>query len=316
MSREEKPQYAIPPSSEAAQAGAYSSGRTPSPSRYQIPGMRTPPSEVTPQPAGLPPIEGEPRGSQHHPASAGASIGEAASAAAAARPAPGRGRGEGGRRGRPGAPGVYHFNLPVKPIRADISIEHLEKLAAYYGLYGALLLAPGVAVLLLTLFTSIAAELVFGWALIVAGVLAGLQCVFVLGAPGAWGFLLLGLVHLGAGFLLISEPLHASIGITVVLTAWLLTQGLVKILQSVSVSSITAWPLALLSGFLSLALGFTVLALFPSQRLWLLGLLVGLDFAFTGLALMAVSLFASWATEMVSEAEEPLLAPQQGPQNV
>lgn len=37
---------------------------------------------------------------------------------------------------RSAPPGIYYFSIPVRPIRADISIEHLERLASYYGLYG------------------------------------------------------------------------------------------------------------------------------------------------------------------------------------
>lgn len=53
----------------------------------------------------------------------------------------GQGGGQGVGAARPshrGAPpGIYHFSIPVRPIRADISIDHLERLASYYGLYGA-----------------------------------------------------------------------------------------------------------------------------------------------------------------------------------
>lgn len=38
---------------------------------------------------------------------------------------------------RGAAPGIYNFSIPVRPIRADISIDHLERLSSYYGLYGA-----------------------------------------------------------------------------------------------------------------------------------------------------------------------------------
>jgi len=56
----------------------------------------------------------------------------------------------------------------------------------------------------------------------------------------------------------------------------------------------SSWPLVLLSGLGSIALAFTILALFPSSALWVLGLIVGLDFVATGLSLLSTSLLASW----------------------
>jgi uncharacterized membrane protein HdeD (DUF308 family) len=81
----------------------------------------------------------------------------------------------------------------------------------------------------------------------------------------------------------LNEPASGALLLTYVLGLLLLTSGLVRILFSYSHWREAGWVM-LLSGVFGVLAGVVVLTGFPKTTLWLLGLVLGIDLLFHGVA--------------------------------
>ena len=155
---------------------------------------------------------------------------------------------------------------------------------------GAILL-PGIA----TLATSI----LVGWVLIAGGVF-GLISVFQSGSssPGFWWNLLTAILCLIAGGMLLVNPIAGVLTLTVVLAAYLLATGVTKVMMAFHYRNVIpqAWLWVLFSALVDIALGFIIVAGLPGSAIWVIGLLVGINLLFTGVALL-VSAFYCWSQD-------------------
>jgi uncharacterized membrane protein HdeD (DUF308 family) len=71
--------------------------------------------------------------------------------------------------------------------------------------------------------------------------------------------------------------------------AFFLVTGLFQIVAPV-ISSLPDWGWHVLNGIITLLLGFLVLAQWPVSGLWVIGMFVGIDLVFYGIAWIALAL--------------------------
>jgi len=110
----------------------------------------------------------------------------------------------------------------------------------------------------------------------------------------AWrGFLLwtlIGLVYILAGALAIHDPLAAAAGLTLLLGAFLIAVGALRLWVWFQNRAQSGWQWIALSGVITLLIGLLIAAGWPANSLWILGLLLSLDLLFQGWALMLLGL--------------------------
>lgn len=109
------------------------------------------------------------------------------------------------------------------------------------------------------------------------------QC--ALRAPaGVWSHFLLALIALVCGVLLMVDPIRGAMDVTLLLGLFLLCDGTVQISFGCARQFHDhGWQM--LNGWINVGLGILVLASWPSDSFWVLGLLVGMDILFYGFAL-------------------------------
>lgn len=141
---------------------------------------------------------------------------------------------------------------------------------------------------------TLASVLFFGWLLVIGGVVV---VVHAFGAQRWGGFFLqlaAGLLYLVVGGLMVARPEAGAVGLTLLLSAFLMVQGAFR-----SVAAMTGhverrgWLLA--SGLITLLLGVMIWAEWPFSGLWVIGLFVGIDMIFYGWWLVALGLSARQA---------------------
>lgn len=110
----------------------------------------------------------------------------------------------------------------------------------------------------------------------------------------AWrGFLLwtlIGLAYILAGALAIYNPLAAAAGLTLLLGAFLIAVGALRLWIWFQNRAQPGWQWIALSGAITLLIGLLIAVGWPANSLWVLGLLLALDLLFEGWALMLVGL--------------------------
>jgi uncharacterized membrane protein HdeD (DUF308 family) len=129
-----------------------------------------------------------------------------------------------------------------------------------------------------------ASVLVVGAMMIVAGVVEIINAFQI----KSWGkflvWALLGLLYIVAGFVAFENPLLAAVVLTLILGASLVASGLVRIFLAFSMKRETPWIWVALSGVITLLLGLIILARWPVNSVYILGLFLGIDLIMAGAA--------------------------------
>ncbi len=158
-----------------------------------------------------------------------------------------------------------------------------------YLLLGIVLLIGGVIVLGDVTLASVISARVISWAILIVGIF---QVVHAFSAVGWKGFvldLLIGLLYIAAGYILLANPLGATIKLTLLLGIIWIVSGLFRIVLASVLWRQAGWSL-LISGIIAALAGGIILSEWPQSGLWVLGLCLGIDLIFHGFAWIGYSM--------------------------
>src|SRR5262245_4018669 len=179
-----------------------------------------------------------------------------------------------------------------------IDPETLKKFQTWFKIYGVVLIILGIASILLPVIASFATAIMVGW-LLVAGGIFGLISDFQAGtkAPGFWWNLITAALYLLAGIVLLVNPVAAVLTLTIILAAYLLATGIAKVVMAFHYKNVIpkAWLWVLFSALVDIVLGVIIVAGLPGTALWVIGLMVGINLLFTGVALLASAFYCQSA---------------------
>ena len=150
------------------------------------------------------------------------------------------------------------------------------------------LMILGVISLLLPAFASIAMELLFGWLILMGGLLQLFHTVQTRKATGFWYRLLCAVLYAGIGLLFIINPLRALTIFTILLAVFFIAEGVTRCIAGLQ-SSGSSKLFILLNGAVSILLGCFIWAQWPFDSLWIVGIIFGINMLFAGGSLLAVS---------------------------
>ncbi len=169
----------------------------------------------------------------------------------------------------------------------------IAKFGKWLIVYGAGLIVVGALAILLPGVATLAATILLGWLFVAAGAI-GVVAVFIAGgeAPGYVWKLLAALVALIAGALLLANPVAGAVTLTIILAAYLFALGVTKLMTALRYRQVVpnAWGLMLFTALVDIALGIVIVAGLARGAVWLLGLLMGIEFVFTGVALIVAGM--------------------------
>jgi uncharacterized membrane protein HdeD (DUF308 family) len=159
---------------------------------------------------------------------------------------------------------------------------------------GIVLLILGLLAVLAPAIASLAATVLFGWLLLISGVVGLIATFRARQVAGFWWSLLSAVIGIVAGLLLLAWPKPGVLSLTAVLIAFLLAEGIVTILYAFEHRSALSgrWGWMLASGVIDVCLGGLLFAGFPGTAVWALGLLLGINLLFGGWALILMALHA------------------------
>ena len=158
-----------------------------------------------------------------------------------------------------------------------------------YLLLGIVLVIGGVIVLGDVTVASVISALVISWAILIVGIF---QVVHAFSSTGWKGFvldLLVGLLYIAAGYILLANPLGATVKLTLILGIIWLVSGFFRIILA-GVLWRQAGLILLLSGIIGVLAGGIIISEWPQSGLWVLGLVLGIDLIFHGFAWIGYSM--------------------------
>jgi uncharacterized membrane protein HdeD (DUF308 family) len=117
-------------------------------------------------------------------------------------------------------------------------------------------------------------------------IIAGVAEVFSAFQIKSWGkflfWALLGLLYIVAGFVTFENPLFAAAILTLLLGASLVASGIVRIFLAFSMKRESPWIWVALSACITLLLGLIILAHWPVNSVYILGIFLGVDLIMAG----------------------------------
>ncbi len=173
------------------------------------------------------------------------------------------------------------------------SANGIETLRAKWGwivALGTVYLVAGLIALGSILMATVATVFVVGIMMMVAGVAEVINAFQV----KTWGkfllWLLLGALYIVAGFATFQNPLLAAAFLTLLLGVTLVASGVMRIVLAFCMKEGTPWIGVVLSGAVTLLLGFIILNHWPVSSLYILGLFLGIDLVFAGASWIGIGL--------------------------
>jgi uncharacterized membrane protein HdeD (DUF308 family) len=159
---------------------------------------------------------------------------------------------------------------------------------------GIILLVLGALAIIVPPVAGLAFTIFFGWLFLISGAAGLITTFWMRRAPGFWWSLLSALLGIVVGVVLIGWPVSGLLSLTLILAAFFLIEGGASIMFAFEhkreLSGRWGWMLA--SGIVDVILAGLILAGFPGTAAWALGLLVGINMIFGGMALIAMALHA------------------------
>jgi uncharacterized membrane protein HdeD (DUF308 family) len=159
---------------------------------------------------------------------------------------------------------------------------------------GIILFILGVLAIVVPPIATIAVEILIGWLLLVSGVVGLIATLRARSAPGFGWSLVSAILGIVAGIVLLGWPLSGALSLTMILTVFLVLEGVVSILYALEHKREISgrWGAMLFSGIVDLLLAGIIFAGLPGTAAWAIGLLVGINLVFGGSALIAMALHA------------------------
>ena len=159
---------------------------------------------------------------------------------------------------------------------------------------GIVLVVLGFLAIVIPPLATIGVTILLGWLFLFSGV-AGLITTFgARHAPGFWWSLLSAILGIAAGIVLLVWPVSGAVSLTFVLIAFFVIEGVLSIMYALEHKrDLTGqWGWMLVSGIVDLVLAVIIFAGLPASAAWAIGLLVGINMLFGGIALIAMAMHA------------------------
>ena len=166
--------------------------------------------------------------------------------------------------------------------------------STFFLVEGFVLVILGALAIFLTPFATIAVTIILGWIFFVSGIVGLVSTFGARRAPGFWWSLVSALIAIGVGIVLLAQPIAGALSLTLVLIVFFVVEGLASIMYALEHRRELSgrWEWMLISGIIDLLLAAIIFAGFPGTAAWALGLLVGINMIFGGMALVAIATHA------------------------
>ena len=189
------------------------------------------------------------------------------------------------------------MTITQSPDEAGIERAVRSAIHEHWALFlveGIVLLVLGVAAIMLPLLATITVTILIGWLFLISGGVGLATTIWMRQAPGFWWSLLSALVGIIAGILLLLWPLTGAVSLTLVLSAFFIVEGIASIMYAIEHRNQLSgrWGWMLVSGIVDLILAGIIIEGLPGTAAWALGLLVGINLVFGGVALIGMALAA------------------------
>jgi uncharacterized membrane protein HdeD (DUF308 family) len=183
--------------------------------------------------------------------------------------------------------------------------QEKKKLNRSYGLLallGVVLVIAGLVGLVYTGVATLTSMFLFGWLLLIGGVVGLAQAVQSRRSNYFWLAVIVAAINLAAGFVILRRPEASAEALTMFAALLFLTGGVFRLVGALVVRGAN-FGLALVQGAFGVLLGILILSSWPGSSLYVIGTFFSLALLFDGLSLVALGMGARRILGLVREDE-------------
>ena len=164
----------------------------------------------------------------------------------------------------------------------------------FYLIEGIVLVILGAAAVAVPAIATLSFTILIGWLFLISGVVGLFTTFRMRGVPGFWWSLFSAVLGIVVGGLLIANPITGAFSLTFLLIVLFIIEGVVSVMFALEHRQDLpgGWGWMLASGIIDLVLATIIFAGLPGSAIWALGLVVGFNLAFGGIALIMMALYA------------------------
>jgi uncharacterized membrane protein HdeD (DUF308 family) len=157
---------------------------------------------------------------------------------------------------------------------------------------GIVLIVLGATAVVIPPLATLATTIVLGWLLLVSGIMGLITTFWLRSSPGFWWSLASGVLGIVVGVMLLAAPVRGAVSLTFVLIAFFIIEGVVSIMFAFDHKRQLSgrWGWMAISGVVDIILAGLIYAGLPGTAAWAIGLLVGINLIFGGMALAIMAL--------------------------
>ncbi|MCM0083662.1 HdeD family acid-resistance protein [Geomonas sp. Red32] len=181
--------------------------------------------------------------------------------------------------------GLFQHSWFAHDIYDDVGVHR-----GWLAISGILFFLFGIIGFFMAAAMTVASVIFFGALAIAGGIIQLVQSFSYHGQRYVIGGALLGVLYVIAGILIVSNPVAASLSLTLFLAGALIALGAVRIGFWLQHRSHRYWLWSIISGLISIVLGFLIIAQWPVTGLWVIGLFVSLEMIFHGASALGLAM--------------------------
>lgn len=170
-----------------------------------------------------------------------------------------------------------------------IGAEEVRRTWGWFLALGIVLVLLGMMALGWSVLTTLVSVVVFGWFLLLAGILSVLHAFWRRRWGGFFVELFAGILYAVFGLMVVGNPAVSAVALTLLIAVFLMIGGIFRILTALAVR-FHHWIWVLLNGVISLLLGVMIWSQRPVSGLWVIGLFIGIDMIFYGWSLIMLAM--------------------------
>jgi uncharacterized membrane protein HdeD (DUF308 family) len=176
----------------------------------------------------------------------------------------------------------------------------LSRSFGWLAVLGVILVLAGLVGLVYTGLATLTTMVLFGWLLLIGGVVGLLHAVQARASNFFWLGVVVAALNIAAGVVIISKPEAAAEALTMFAALLFLTGGVFRLVGSMVVRG-PQFGWSLVQGAFDLLLGILVLASWPSSSKYVIGTFFSLALLFDGLGLVATGYSGRRIVSLVSD---------------
>lgn len=147
---------------------------------------------------------------------------------------------------------------------------------------GLCLLVIGALAIIYSLAFTIASVVVFGWILVIAGIISGIQAIRHRASGHLFLYVLNAVLSIVLGVMLLRNPVAGALILTLLLAMYFVVAAAFRLVTAFHMRRISGWGWMLFDGIVTLILGILIWAQWPVSGLWVIGLFIGIDLMVVG----------------------------------